>query len=211
MERGAGAVSGPRASVAARRLSAVAALIVALGAVAAVAAVERSRAAPSARCSASSLPPERANTALPRAVDSMRLRVVAAARRCDYAALVRLGNERGRGLEFSYGGTLSASAFWRRLERNGPEPRPMEALVKLFSMPHATVALNGREVTPNRARFYVWPRAHRANASASDWRQLRTLYTAAQIERMRRGGSGYLGYRVGITPAGDWQFFIAGD
>jgi hypothetical protein len=32
-----------------------------------------------------------------------------------------------------------------------------------------------------------------------------------QIERIRRGGSGYLGYRIGITPTGDWQFFVAGD
>lgn len=193
------------------RFGAIVACVVALAAAAAVAAAERARAAPSARCSASSHPPARANTALSRAVDSMRLRIVAAARRCDYAALVRLGNERGRGLAFSYGGTTSASAFWRRLERSGADPGPMEALVKLLAMPHATVALNGREVAPNRARFYVWPRAHRGNPSAADWRQLRTLYTAAQIERMRRGGAGYLGYRVGITLPGDWQYFIAGD
>ena len=205
----------PRAIVSTRRCAAVAALVVALGSVATVAAVAGARAAPNARCSAASLPPARASTALPRAVDSMRLRIVAAARRCDYAALVRLGNERGRGLAFSYGGTMSPPAFWRMLERNGPEPRPMEALVKLLSMPHATVALNGREVAPVRARFYIWPRAHRANPSESDWRQLRRLYTASQIERMWRGGGGgylgYLGYRIGITPAGDWQFFIAGD
>jgi hypothetical protein len=211
VERGVGAVSGLRAIVSPRRSGAVAASVVALVAVVAVAAADRAPAAPSARCSATSLPPARADTALPRAVDSMRLRIVAAARRCDYAALVRLGNERGRDLAFSYGGTTSASAFWRRLERSGAEPRPMEALVKLLFMPHATVALNGREVAPNRARFYVWPRAYRANPSRADWRQLRTLYTAAQIERMRRAAGGYLGYRVGITPTGDWQFFIAGD
>lgn len=191
--------------------AAVALLLVAIGAVAAFAAVDGARAGSSARCSASLLPPARANAALPRAVDSMRVRIVAAARRCAYAALVRLGNERGRGLAFSYGGTLSAPAFWRRLEQYGHDPRPMTALVKLLSMPHASVALDGREVAPNRARFYVWPRAHRASPSASDWRQLRRLYTAAQIERIRRSGSGYLGYRVGITPGGDWQFFIAGD
>jgi hypothetical protein len=201
----------PRAIVSKSRCGALGALVVALGSVATVAAVDGARAAPTARCSAASLPPARASTTLPRAVDSMRLRIVAAARRCDYAALVRLGNERGRGLAFSYGGTMSAPAFWRMLERNDHQPRPMEALVKLLSMPHATVALNGRDVAPNRARFYIWPRAHRVDPSAADWRQLRTLYSASQIERMRRGGSGYLGYRVGITPAGDWQFFIAGD
>jgi hypothetical protein len=200
-----------RAIISASRRAAAAALVVALGLATAIAAVEGARAAPRARCSGSSVSPARANIALPRAVDSMRLRIVAAARRCDYAALVRLGNERGRGLAFSYGGTMSAPAFWRILEQDGPDPRPMKALAKLLSMPHAAVALNGREVAPHRARFYVWPRAHRHNASAADWRQLRTLYSAAQIQRMRRGGSGYLGYRVGIKPNGDWQFFIAGD
>jgi hypothetical protein len=141
----------------------------------------------------------------------MRLRIVSSARRCDYAALVRLGNERGRGLAFSYGGTTSAVRFWRTLERSGRKPRPMEALVKVLSLPYATVALNGRAVPRARARFYVWPSAHRVNPSARDWRALRALYTEAQIDAMRRGGTGYLGYRVGITPAGDWQYFIAGD
>jgi hypothetical protein len=49
------------------------------------------------------------------------------------------------------------------------------------------------------------------NPSGSDWRALRVLYTQAQIDAMRRAGVGYLGFRVGITPAGDWQYFIAGD
>jgi hypothetical protein len=163
------------------------------------------------RCSASSLPRAKPVRGLPPAVASMRLRIVAAARRCDYAALVRLGNERGRGLAFSYGGTRSAPAFWRMLERAGRRPRPMEALVEVLSLPYATVALNGRAVPPARARFYVWPSAHRVNPTARDWRALRALYTQAQIDAMRRGGIGYLGYRVGITPAGDWQYFIAGD
>lgn len=149
--------------------------------------------------------------ALPPRVASMLARIVWAARRCDYAALVRLGNERGRGLTFSYGGRSSAPAFWRTLERNGPRPRPMEALVKLLSMPAATVAASGKTVPAVRARLYVWPRAHRAEANDADWRALRALYPAAQLERMRRGGTGYVGYRIGITPAGDWQFFVAGD
>jgi hypothetical protein len=162
------------------------------------------------RCSASSLPAAKSVAGLPPRVASIRLRIVAAARRCDYAALVRLGNERGRGLAFSYGGTTSAPQFWRMLERNG-RPRPMEALVKLLALPYATVGLDGRAVPRARARFYVWPRAHRLHPSARDWQAVRVLYTQAQIDAMRRGGTGYLGYRVGITPAGDWQYFIAGD
>ena len=153
------------------------------------------------RCSASSLPAGRSVRGLPRAVASMRLRIIAAARRCDYALLERLGNERGRGLTFSYGAGRSAARFWRTLERSGEKPPPMAALVKVLAMPFAR----------NEARFYVWPSAHRENPTERDWRALRTLYTAAQIERMKRGGTGYLGYRVGITAGGDWQYFVAGD
>jgi hypothetical protein len=193
-------------------LAAVAAVTLGAFSVGATAAQDRPRATRgSATCSASSLPAAERVRGLPRAVAAMRRRMVAAARRCDYAALVRLGNERGRGLAFSYGGTRSAASYWRSLERNGPRPRPMEALVKVLALPYAAVALNGRAVPRARARFYVWPRAHRLNASASDWAALRVLYPQVQIEAMRRSGIGYLGYRVGITPAGDWQYFIAGD
>ena len=164
-----------------------------------------------ARCSASSLPPAKTVAGLPGRAASMRLRIVAAARRCDYAALVRLGNERGRGLAFSYGGTTDPAAYWRMLERTGPRPRPMEALAKVLSLPYATVAADGRAVPPARARFLVWPRAHRVNPSARDWQALRVLYTQAQIDAMRRTGIGYTGWRVGITRGGDWQYFIAGD
>lgn len=195
-----------------------AALLVAAGAclIAALAggagAADRGARHPAAEpCSASSLPPAKTVAGLPPRVASMRLRIVAAARRCDYSALVRLGNERGRGLAFSYGGTASAPRFWRTLERSGRRPRPMEALVKVLSLPYAAVALSGRAVPRARARFYVWPRAHRTNPSVRDWAALRALYTQAEIDAMRRGGTGYLGYRVGITPAGDWQYFIAGD
>ena len=183
------------------RLTGIVAFAVAASLAAAAFAGERGAASPgTARCSASSLPAGRAVAGLPRAVASMRLRIIAAARRCDYAALERLGKA-GRGFTFTYGAERSAAAFWRALERAGPAPRPMAALVKVLSMPF----------TRDEARSYTWPPAHRERPTARDWQALRTLYPAALIERMRRGGSGYLGYRVGITAAGDWQYFVAGD
>jgi hypothetical protein len=163
-----------------------------------------------ASCSASSLPRGQAVRGLPPAVASMCLRIIVAARRCDYPALERLGNEVGRGLAFSYGANRSAAHFWRLLERNGSRPRPMEALAKVLAMPFARVHADGSLAPPNRARFYVWPSAHRARPSERDWQALRPLYSPTQIDQMRRVGS-YFGYRVGITPAGDWQYFIAGD
>lgn len=154
----------------------------------------------SAQCSASKLPAARAVTGLPKAVAALRLRIVAAARRCDYAALERIGNERGTRLAFSYGADRSAAAYWRKLERAGAKPPPMAALVKIFAMP--STRFEG---------FHVWPSAHRLRPTERDWQALRTLYTPAQIEQMKHGGIGYIGYRAGITPAGDWVYFISGD
>ena len=37
------------------------------------------------------------------------------------------------------------------------------------------------------------------------------LYTQEQVDEMKAGGTGYLGYRTAITADGDWQFFVAGD
>jgi hypothetical protein len=206
-----GIVNGGKNPVVPRKTFAILAFVVVAATLVATALAAERRDTAAPRCSASGLPPAKGVGGLPPAVASMRRRIVDAARRCDYAALVRLGNERGRGLAFSYGGSTSAAAYWRMLERNDPRPRPMEALVKLLSLPFATVGLDGRAVPPMRARLYVWPRAHRLNPSARDWQALRLLYTQAQIDAMRRAGIGYLGYRVGITPAGDWQYFIAGD
>ena len=31
------------------------------------------------------------------------------------------------------------------------------------------------------------------------------------MNRMRKGGNVYYGYRTAITRSGDWQFFVAGD
>jgi hypothetical protein len=187
-----------------------AAVCLAAALVAAAGAGPRREAAP-ALCSARSLPPAKRVSGLPPRVASLRLRIVEAARRCDYSALVRLGDERGRGLAFSFGATSDAAGFWRMLERSGPRPKPMEALVELLALPFAAVAPDGRAVPRRRARFYVWPRAHRLHPSESDWRALRVLYTQRRIDAMRRAGIGYSGYRVGITPQGDWQYFVAGD
>ncbi|CAN5662764.1 hypothetical protein BH20ACT1_BH20ACT1_06640 [soil metagenome] len=38
-----------------------------------------------------------------------------------------------------------------------------------------------------------------------------TFWQEAEEQEERPGGSGYLGYRVGITAEGDWIYFIAGD
>jgi hypothetical protein len=57
---------------------------------------------------------------------------------------------------------------------------------------------------------WVWPTAYTDSPTDADWQALEGLYPQAQLDSMRQSGS-FLGYRVGITPAGDWTFFVAGD
>ena len=94
----------------------------------------------------------------------MRKRILAAASRCDYAALVRLSNEHGKGLEFSFGAERSAAAYWHQLESRG-EP-VMRFLVKLLDLPVA-----------QSQGFYMWPSAFRLHATDADWRALRARST----------------------------------
>jgi hypothetical protein len=181
-----------------RLLATATLMLVTLGTAAGAAGVkELGRAS---ECSAAGLAAAQPVPGLPRRVASMRLRIDAAARRCDFGALARLAHENGRGLEFSFGAERSPAAFWRKLERRPERPRPMEALVKILKMPFV-----------HDGRFYSWPSAHQRRPKERDWRALRTLYTERQIAAMRRGGIGYLGYRAGFTASGDWQFFVAGD
>src|SRR4051812_38843649 len=61
-----------------------------------------------ASCSARGLPPGAPQTNVPAAVDDMRMRLMAAARRCDYRRLDRLGDAVGEGVAFSFGAERSA-------------------------------------------------------------------------------------------------------
>ena len=57
---------------------------------------------------------------------------------------------------------------------------------------------------------WVWPTAYTDTPTDADWQALEGLYPQEQLDSMKQSGS-YLGYRVGLTPAGDWIFFVAGD
>jgi hypothetical protein len=57
---------------------------------------------------------------------------------------------------------------------------------------------------------WVWPEAYADAPSDEAWEELSGIYPPDQITSWREQGQ-FLGYRVGITPDGDWQFFVAGD
>ena len=152
-----------------------------------------------AKCSASSLSADLpAQDGLPEAVATLRDRIAAAAVDCDYDALQALALEGDSGFTASYGSETSAADFWRGEEERGG--KPLARLVQILATPF------GR----NEANFYAWPSAYTDSPTEAQWQSLEGIYSHDEIASFKEMGS-YLGYRVGITPAGDWQFFVAGD
>jgi hypothetical protein len=149
-------------------------------------------------CSAAGLSAELpADTALPAPVAEMRQQIAELAVECDYNGLQELALRGGTGFTYSYGGETSAADFWAGAEERGEDV--MRILVE-------SLRQNGREYQGN----WVWPTAYTDTPTDADWEALEGLYPQDQLDSMRQSGS-FLGYRVGITPAGDWMFYVAGD
>ncbi len=155
----------------------------------------------SGKCSAATLSPEAsaARPGLPPPVEAMRRRIVAAAVACDYAALKALGDEKGKGLSFTFGIAEDPATYWREAEAQGDPV--LAQMVKVLNLPYAK----------ERGAF-VWPAVHVTGPkSEADWKSLEGLYPAEQLRNMREADVGYLGLRVGISAKGDWQYAVAGD
>jgi hypothetical protein len=149
-------------------------------------------------CSAAGLSADLpADPALPTAVAELRQQIAEAAVACDYDRLQALALEGGTGFTYSYGGETSASDYWAGAEERGEDV--LRILVESLRQP-------GHEYQGN----WVWPTAYTDEATDADWEALEGLYPQEQLDAMRQSGS-FLGYRVGITPAGDWIFLVAGD
>ena len=161
---------------------------------------------PDVECSTSGLRLTLPEQELPAAVADVRRRVFDAAVACDYETLEEIALEQGEGFTFSYGASESAADFWREREEAGdsePGPEPMRALAAILTMPY----------TRNESGSYAWPTAYQESPSDADWQAIvdAGLFTQEQVDQMKAGGTGYLGYRTAITADGDWQFFVAGD
>ncbi|MCY1031472.1 hypothetical protein OV207_08395 [Corallococcus sp. BB11-1] len=155
-----------------------------------------------ATCSARDLSPVPKPTAkpLPPAVASMRERIIAAAVACDYAALQKLGDEKGKAVRFSYDPDQDMATTWRIQEEWAESPQPvLSRLVQVLNLPFY-----------QEGNLIYWPTAFREGATAADYRALKGLYPDDQLQAMRKDKS-YLGLRVGITVDGDWQLAVAGD
>jgi hypothetical protein len=139
--------------------------------------------------------------ALPAPVERTRIAIARAAAAGDYQGLAELISEDG--FEYTFGGPVQGgpTEYWRRLEASGDEA-PLATLVAVLALPHTTVR-----------GIYVWPFAFDRNPerlTAEELELLSTFATPREIQGWREFG-GYIGYRAGIQPDGDWVFYVAGD
>lgn len=159
---------------------------------------------PGRSCSASGMSAE-SRSGLPSAVARIRIEIVEAATACDYERLEELAEGGGSRFTFSFGGGDDPAGHWRAGEEGGGEP--LRHLVAVLNLAHSTVA----GVDPAQ---FVWPSAFAYedwdDVPPEDRAALAQLYSNEELRRFEQFGS-YLGHRVGITAAGDWLFFVAGD
>jgi hypothetical protein len=141
---------------------------------------------------------------LPKPVTDLRQQLFAAAGKCDYDALAAAA---GKNPEFiySFGGQRETGGdpaeFWHGLEE-GLTGEPTYSLQMVLSLP----------VKRGEGGTYVWPSAAAPGATDADWQALvdAGFYFPSDIEAMQAGG-GYNGWRVVISPEGEWQSFTEGE
>ena len=136
---------------------------------------------------------------LPAAVERTRAALLAAAESGDYETLRPLVPAN---LRYTFGSPVDggAIAYWQELERATDE-RPLETLAAILRMPY--VVSRG---------LYVWPWAYTLeNADELSQHERELLAPLGPVATLFPPGSGYLGWRAGIEPDGDWVFFVAGD
>lgn len=139
---------------------------------------------------------------LPAAVAAKRDAILAAAEAKDYDALAGLADE---GFRYSFGGPVEGGvvAFWKELEAT-TDDRPIEDLAAILEMPYTL-----------SQGYYVWPFVYDdtdlSALSEHEIELLQPIVKPGELEAYAEGGSGWLGWRTGITPDGRWEFFVAGD
>jgi hypothetical protein len=132
---------------------------------------------------------------LPAPVADKHAAILAAAESGDYEQLRPLIPE-----QFSYsfgaGPPGGAIEYWQQVEEQSGE-RPIEILARILRMPYTLYR-----------GTYVWPFAYDKQPDELTRHERRILGDLADDFG---AGTGYLGWRAGISPSGEWQFFIAGD
>jgi hypothetical protein len=137
---------------------------------------------------------------LPPPVEEKRAAILSAAESGDYEALRPL---LANNFSYTFGGAVEGGpiAYWQDVERESGES-PIAILVDLLKLPPT---LHGG--------VYTWPFAFdKQPEELTEYeRGLLRSVGGQDLSDDFGEGSGYLGWRAGIEPDGDWIFFIAGD
>ena len=137
---------------------------------------------------------------LPEPVERTRTALLEAARTGDYEQLRPLVPEQ---FEYTFGGPVEggAIAFWQRLEDESGAS-PIRILADLLELPYTLYR-----------GIFVWPFAFdkQPDELAAYDRGLLESVGGEDLSDDFAEGTGYLGWRTGIEPDGDWLFFVAGD
>lgn len=158
-----------------------------------------------ADCSAAGVTGEvNGGATLPDAAAATAAFLLDAAVRCDEPLLVTAATESDTQILF---GNADPSTFFGLPEDDEQVYGVIATL--LTEVPHAAQADDSTPAT------FVWPRVATDDWAETDeaWQEVvdAGLLTEAQADEQRAAGSGYLGWRIGITGDGAWQFLTAGD
>lgn len=160
-------------------------------------------------CSTSGLRAQLVPQELPDPVAQTRFDVFMAAASCDYDTLAGLTAAE---FTYSFGGDADPAGYWREREQlvvttghSGPPPLHMMMLV--LNLPHATIEAEATtyHVRPAAFAYPSWD-----DVPDSERQALLDIYGAADLQTFSEFGS-YVGYRIGITAAGERVYFVAGD
>lgn len=144
---------------------------------------------------------------LPEPVARLRQEIIAAARTGDIDLLRPILAANGITPVFSFGGDTDAIGFWKEASGDGEGRELLAIMIEVFEAGFVRVKHDGRN------EIYVWPYFAELpldGLTAEQQVELYKLVTAQDVKDMEAFGA-YNFYRAGITPDGQWQFFVAGD
>jgi hypothetical protein len=154
-------------------------------------------------CSGQRVPadlPEQAS--VPRAAAELRESIFGAARNCDWDELSGL---LGPNTNTTFGGPEDPIARWQEEEARGLAPMYwLASTLRLPSAQETFELVDGPWMWPSAAAYY-WE-----NLPDADRQALLDVYTEDDLVGFGEFGGFYM-YRVGISPEGEWLFFVVGD
>lgn len=156
-------------------------------------------------CSASGMSEDDADVAdLPEEARATAEFLLDAALRCDEQLLATAAFESSTQLTFADADPYEFFGL--------PEDDEQVYSVIVTLLTEVPYAAEGDDATP---ATFVWPRVQTSDWADADeaWQEVvdTGLLTASEADEQRAAGTGYLGWRIGISGDGTWRYFVAGD